>query len=117
MTDPETPELQPLPYATRVEIVKTPSVFTASVSGVLTKHALWRANGGMQQGDQEPEDIALGLAIVRNPDAYLPAALRLILFSSKRADLEDVTALAEDDIEVDVQESWGTLKAMFADAA
>lgn len=109
MTDPGTPELQPLPYSTREAIARTPGVFADTVAGALNTHALYRVRN--LPGDPA-ESRTFALAILANTSRYLRSGLRMILYSSEQAGLEDVTALTDNDVLTMVETIWGDLVAV-----
>ena len=109
----EEPTPQPLHFATREEIARTPGVFADTVAGALNTHALWRVRN---LESDPPESRAFALAVLADTDRYMRSTLRTILHSSEQAALEDVTSLTDAQVQSMVEELWPTLVQVHGEA-
>lgn len=102
-------------FATREELTRDPGLFSHTVAGALNTHALFRVRNLSVPGQQTEADLALAVKVLANTDDVIRPALRLILHSAEQSELEDVTALTDQQVQTMVETIWPYLVQVVGD--
>lgn len=98
--------------ATREELARTPGIFADTVAGALNTHSLFRVRSLTVPAQQTQADYDLAVAILADTDAHMRPAMRMILHAAEQAQLADVTALTDAEVQTMVETIWPFLRAV-----